>query len=137
MIIDLENIDIVTRTEMLELASGSIEQYDGRFTYDGKQYKSRKIAGGLIEIEDIVPKNQQSEKPKADFSKIIATQYKMENWPEDKKQQFKTLTNAAKNSTNPDDRKFVFDGLVFEITETVDGKAKIKVNQRATGSLPV
>ena len=52
MKIDIQTLEESIRNQMLELANNAL-QYDGRFSYQNKQYIAKKLKDNSIEISSI------------------------------------------------------------------------------------
>lgn len=107
MKIDLQTLEESIRNQMLELANNAL-QYDGRFSYQNKQYIAKKLKDNSIEIE---------------VFKVV--KYKIDNLSPEKKQEFKEKIALAKQSSDPADRKFQIEDILVEVREIESGKFTI------------
>jgi hypothetical protein len=107
MKIDLQTLEESIRNQMLELANNAL-QYDGRFSYQDKQYIAKKLKDTSIEIE---------------VFKVV--KYKIDTLPPEKKQEFKEKIDLAKQSSDPADRKFKIEDVLVEVREIESGKFTI------------
>lgn len=110
MKIDLQTLEESVRNEILSLATDSLG-FDGRFSYDKNQYVATKLPDNSIEIK-----------------KFQVVKYKLENFSPEKQQEFKNKVNLAKQSSNPDDRKFQIDDILIEVKEVASGSFIIQTS---------
>lgn len=104
MKIDLQTLEEPIRNQMLELANNAL-QYDGRFSYQDKQYIAKKLKDNSIEIE---------------IFKVV--KYKIDNLSPQKKQEFKDKITLAKQSSDPANKKFQIEDISIEVKEIEAGK---------------
>ena len=106
MKIDLQTLEESIRNQMLDLARGALK-YDGRFSYDGRQYVASEADNGEIEI-----------------SLFQLLRYKVNNLSPQKAQELRDKIAIAKQSTNPDDKKFPIDDILHPLKESQQGSQK-------------
>lgn len=110
MKIDIQTLEESIRNQMLELANNAL-QYDGRFSYQNKQYIAKKLKDNSMEIEV-----------------FKAVKYKMDNLSPQKKQEFKDKVALAKRSSDPANKKFQIEDISIEVKEIEAGKFIIYTN---------
>lgn len=104
MKINLETLDETTRNELLLLAEAALSN-DGRFEYLNTSYIAKRLNDNSIEI-----------------SLFYLAKYKIDNLSPEKKLELSEKIKLAKESSNPDDKKFTIDGVFVQVTESPDGK---------------
>lgn len=106
MKIDMKTLEDSVKKEMQALANNALK-FDGKFSYDNKQY--------LASIKD----------RSIEISLFNPIEYKMNNLSPEKKEEFKTKVNLAKQSSDPQDRKFQVDDILVEVKEPISGSFMI------------
>lgn len=108
MKIDLQTLDETARNELLLLAEAALST-DGRFEYLNKRYVAKRLNDNSIEI-----------------SLFQLEKYRLDNLSPEKKLEFSEKIKVAKESSNPDDKKFIIDGVAVQVIEAPDGKFTIQ-----------
>lgn len=109
--VNLITLDETARVEMLRLATESLDSGNSEFSYASKQYTAVRTDAGVIEVYE-----------------GISTQSIMRDWPSRIEMEFKAKVKIAKESSNPDDKKFTLGGIYFQILEPTTGSFAIRTS---------
>ena len=110
MILNLETLSIEARNTVSDLAVEAIGQSDGVFTYEGKQYKARRDAGGQLEVSEFMPMKDR-----------------MDRWTQAQKDSFRILVDTAKSAIDSSGRQFEFENIAVSVELLADGKAMLNL----------